>query len=400
MNELVEIVEIIESRDVRMIDNPFSPVFGGKPKLFFGRTRILKRFERALRDGGSEDRALFLTGTRGSGKTALIEQLSIRARKQGWLVIDLGPEDTVRALARRLAGHDAETKTIDPQLSVSILGSGGSLGGVSTSRTTYIDKSDLDLLLIKACEREPKGVMVTIDEIQKVAEDDVSAISNAFQMASRKGMDTILAIAGLPYSHDEVIRYRGCTFMRRAVHERLSLLEHEEVVRAFSNTLTQIGVTIGKECLDELVPASYGHPYLIQLLGYYLVERMNELQDSTSRTVHLRDIRHATHMAVAAYQVRALKPMVAELAPTDRAYLRAVAEHLDEHRVARVFDVAQALGKNTKQTSPARGRLVRNGILLAPERGQLMFAIPLLADYVLSSPKETSEVARIRSWSV
>ena len=89
-----------------MLENPFSPVFGGRPKPFFGRKHILRRFEAALRDEGSEYRALFVTGTRGSGKTALIAQLSGRARRKGWLVVDLGPEDAVHVLARRLAGHD------------------------------------------------------------------------------------------------------------------------------------------------------------------------------------------------------------------------------------------------------------------------------------------------------
>lgn len=225
-----------------MINNPFSPVFGGKPKLFFGRKRILSRFERVLQDEGSEDRALFVTGTHGSGKTALIEQLSLRAKRKGWLVIDLGPEDTVRTLARRLAGHDEETRTVDPQLSVSILGSGGSIGGVSTARTTRVERGDLDLLLIETCSNVDKGVMVTVDEIQKLSEDDVSAISNAFQMASRKGMDAILVVAGLPFSHDEVIRYEGCTFMRRAVHERLSLLDRSEVIAAFDGTMSRVGI--------------------------------------------------------------------------------------------------------------------------------------------------------------
>jgi hypothetical protein len=383
-----------------MINNPFSPVFGGKPKLFFGRKHILSRFERALRDEGSEDRALFVTGTRGSGKTALIEQLSLRAKRKGWLVIDLGPEDTVRTLARRLAGHDEETRTVDPQLSVSILGSGGSIGGVSTARTTRVERGDLDLLLIETCSNVDKGVMVTVDEIQKLSEDDVSAISNAFQMASRKGMDAILVVAGLPFSHDEVIRYEGCTFMRRAVHERLSLLDRSEVIAAFDGTMSRVGIEFAEQCIPELVRASYGHPYMVQLLGYHLVDIINCRRDDSSRLVGLNDVRFAVERAVDAYSSRALRPMVAELPPSDLAYLMAMARCLDEQRTARSSDVARALGKDVKQASPARARLMRSGIVLAPHRGQLMFAVPYLASYVLELPEEASEVERIRAWGV
>ena len=62
-----------------MFVNPFSPIFGGKPDVFFGRDEILKLFDLAMIDSGSDYRAIFITGTRGSGKTALLEQFSIRA---------------------------------------------------------------------------------------------------------------------------------------------------------------------------------------------------------------------------------------------------------------------------------------------------------------------------------
>jgi hypothetical protein len=44
-----------------MYSNPFTPIFGGKPDFFFGREAIRKRFQRALIDRGSEERALFVT---------------------------------------------------------------------------------------------------------------------------------------------------------------------------------------------------------------------------------------------------------------------------------------------------------------------------------------------------
>ena len=75
-----------------MFTNPFSPIFGGKPDVFFGRENILKLFEHAMLDPGSDDRAIFITGTRGCGKTSLLEQLSIRAKSRKRKVIDLGPE--------------------------------------------------------------------------------------------------------------------------------------------------------------------------------------------------------------------------------------------------------------------------------------------------------------------
>ena len=87
-----------------MFENPFSPIFGGKPDVFFGRKSILNRFDQAMIDPGSNDRAMFITGTRGSGKTALLEQLSIRAQGKKRTTIDLGPENTIAQLIHVLAG--------------------------------------------------------------------------------------------------------------------------------------------------------------------------------------------------------------------------------------------------------------------------------------------------------
>ena len=103
-----------------MFTNPFSPIFGGKPDVFFGRKEILTLFEHAMIDAGSDDRAMFITGTRGSGKTALLEQLSIRAGSNKRTVIDLGPENTIEQLIHALAGYDEVTKTVNPQANVNV----------------------------------------------------------------------------------------------------------------------------------------------------------------------------------------------------------------------------------------------------------------------------------------
>ena len=139
-----------------MFTNPFSPIFGGKPGVFFGREDILKRFELAMIDQGSDDRALFFTGTRGCGKTALLEQLSMKAAARSRLVIDLGPEDTIRQLVYELNGFDEITNTVSPQINVNAFGIGGGIGAGSTSKTKYIGKERLQSLLLEVCRKVSK----------------------------------------------------------------------------------------------------------------------------------------------------------------------------------------------------------------------------------------------------
>ena len=132
-----------------MFSNPFSPIFGGKPDVFFGRERVLNLFDHAMIDVGSDDRAIFITGPRGSGKTALLEQLSIRATAQKRKVIDLGPENTISQMVYALTGYDEVTKTVNPQANVSMLGIGGGISGGSVSKTEHIGRENLQTLLFK-----------------------------------------------------------------------------------------------------------------------------------------------------------------------------------------------------------------------------------------------------------
>ena len=68
--------------------SPFTPTFGSSPSVPVGRTDIVESFTLALRSGpGSPSRALLLSGTRGVGKTVLLNEVEDAARGQGWAVI-------------------------------------------------------------------------------------------------------------------------------------------------------------------------------------------------------------------------------------------------------------------------------------------------------------------------
>lgn len=382
-----------------MFENPFTPIFGGKPDHFFGRKDILSRFDAALIDRGSEDRALFITGTRGSGKTALIEQLSRRAEAAGMRTIDVGADDTVHLLMRGLQTHDEESKGINPQLSISVLGTGGAVGGVSSSKVTHYDRADLQLVFLKACSEHGDGLFVSIDEVQKVSEADLSAISGAFQMASRKGHNVMLALAGLPYSHDTIIQYAGCTYLRRAAHEELGLFSPTEARDAFGESFALVkGLDLEEDALDVLVRASYGHPYVIQLLGYHTVALVNKRCDVARHVVTASEATDVLPFAVGAYERRALAPLIDELSPQELSFLRGMSSVLDDDRVAHIADVGQFLDKRQSSLSSARDSLLKSGIIVAVDRGKLMFNIPYLADYVQKVPASSANIDLVRQW--
>ncbi len=382
-----------------MFKNPFTPVFGGKPTFFFGRNAILSRFDAAMLDPGSEDRALFITGSRGCGKTALLEQLSQRARETGRKCIDVNSENALATIMRYLQRFDETTHTVDPQVGVNVLGSGANIKGGSISHSTHTSASDFEVLFVEACSKERHGVFVSIDEVQKIDPGEMAVICGAFQMASRKGYDVMLAIAGLPYAHNKVIHYEGCTFMRRAAHEELGLLSHAEVRDAFKDSFAGIkGLSIEESAMDELVHKSSGHPYMMQLLGYYLVVRVNESVATKKYTVSLGDVEVVVPLALASYERRALVPIVDILSPSEINYLDALAQTVDQRNVAQAGDVAKRLGKTTQQVGKIRQSLIGEGLIISVGHGKLMFNIPYLRTYIGKERMESNNVALVQEW--
>ena len=352
---------------LQMFKNPFTPIFGGKPGVFFGRNEILRRFELAMVDQGSDDRALFFTGTRGCGKTALLEQISLKASAAKRRTIDLGPEDTISQLIHELVGFD-ETTSLQP-------------------------------LLLDACAKAKKGLLVTVDEVQKVPVEDISSLCNAFQMASRKGLDIMLAVAGLPYAHAAITKNEGCTYLRRASHEEIGLFTWDEAADAFTGMFSGIrGLKIRPDYIDLLNTSSYGHPYLMQLLGFHLVTLVNESNPGKTHDVSKKEIDACISNALLAYDRRALQPLLDELPDNDKKYLSVMSDCLNRDRLASTADIAQKEGVPQSKLSRTRAHLIDHGIIASPERGMVMFCVPYLANYIKTSPHVSGavEVARKR----
>ena len=84
----------------------------------------------------------------------------------------------------------------------------------------------------------------------------------------------------------------------------------------------------------------------------------------------------------------------------ERGYLEAMARVVDAERVAKTSDIARTWGKTLQQASRPRGNLIKNGVIISVGRGEVMFNIPYLRDYVLKEPLQSANVALVRQWGL
>lgn len=385
-----------------MHDNPFSPSFSIRPERFFGRVQELDMMRKALGNPDSPFRFLFLTGTRGCGKTSLLHQFAIIAKQEeGWAVIESTYQDCMEQLADFAGIRSAHTrkKAFDP----SIPAAGAQVSAFSvTHESSELPSEHLAQAFVsKTSKIRNTGVMVIIDEVQKVAEHDMEEICHAVQAARTAGHNVALVIAGLPAAYAKIRRFPGCTFVQRMKRWKLGMMgiaDTEEFLRSMFGLVPE--VRLSGEGLRELAEFSGGHPYLLQLLGSYcydvsLEQGMAHASQVTALNSNM--VREAERRAFADYQANVLGNLLVGLRRGVYEYLHVLCQTCDEQSTARTADVASALGKSLQECSAQRARVIDLQLAIPAGRGLLQLALPYLS-YAFEEPAELEEAASSDAW--
>jgi hypothetical protein len=336
------------------------------------------RLSRALADGpANPDYTLLITGSRGSGKTVLLNEAEDIALALGWRVISVSA--SIIDLSSRIAGaaleHLREMGDGRPARrisSVQVLGVGDSWenrsGPVPEPQHDEL-RGALTALAEKQAEHNA-GLLLTVDELHGLRLADARELAVAVQHITRRELLPMAFVgAALPEIEETLLNDRGMTFFQRCARAPLLPLEHADTELALSRPISDAGKAIADKGLELMVEGSRGHPYTIQLLGYHSWEAAFKSQEATQ--VGVEHARMAVHEAEWTEVEQIVKPIWTGLSDTDRSFVLAMAHDTDTSTTA---DIADRLGQSTNYAQHYRRRLIDAGMIVPAGRGKVRFA--------------------------
>lgn len=363
--------------------NPFLPTFGTSPPVLAGRDDVVARFERAFERGPTHpDYTMLITGVRGSGKTVLLNEAEDAALRRGWRVISMSA--SVHGLSRLITNaamqHLEHADEAAPPLrisSVSVMGI-----GVGWEQQPLGPRADIDLrsaltsLATLAADGDT-GLLVTVDELQAVALEEATELAVTVQHVARRELLPVAFIgAALPEIDETLLADRGMTFFQRCARARLTALRPEHTAAALSEPVRRAGGRIDADALEQLVGASGGHPFTIQLLGYHSWEMAAPAAQI--------DAKHAAAGVLEAEYAlleQIVKPIWSGLSDMDRAFLLAMS--LDDTD-SETSSVARRLRRSPNYAQTYRRRLIDAGAIEPAGRGVIRFSYPQMRPWLRS----------------
>lgn len=357
------------------------------PPVLVGREDVIADFAEGIENGaGAPGRLMLISGQRGFGKTVLLTELARVAESYGWTSVrETASSGLCERIISSLNASPAATVELAPTVEVAGLGS-ARLGSVSLETPSSRSIREAVARRFRSMAAGT-GVLITIDEAQAADRNELVAVATAVQhIVADQDLRNVpdedkhgiaLVVAGLPSLIDDLTNDDVLTFLRRAMREELGPVFLPDIRSAFQQSCLETGMELGKEEALAAARISQGHPYLMQLVGYYMWQsaRRRHVQ-----TVGPEDVERAEEDARLAFCDAVCAPTYKSLSRAQRAFVEAMAP--DWPGPASTLDVAVRAGKSKPWAYKYRESLIRSGVIVSYGQGELEFAIPFFGEYL------------------
>jgi hypothetical protein len=382
------------------ITNPYAPGAGAPPPELAGRDELLEAVRVATQRirAGRQAKSVLMIGLRGVGKTVLLDRMRDDAEAAGLhtlrieapegrslpailapqlrqALLRLSRSEQARDLGRRalraLAGFAKALKVKYDDIEVGIdfdpepgLADNGDL------------EHDLQALLEaagRAAQAADTALILFIDEMQYVEEEQLASLITALHRCAQQQVPVMLIGAGLPQLPGQMGRAKS--YAERLFNfPFIGPLDAVAARAALEVPAEQLGVRFDPAAVAMIVGETQGYPYFLQEWGKHAWD----VADDSPITA--ADVNVAAREAIAALDESFFRVRFDRLTPTEKRYLRAMAElGPGPHRSG---DVAGILAKKVTALGPTRNQLISKGMVWSPNHGDTAFTVPMFDAYM------------------
>lgn len=215
----------------------------------------------------------------------------------------------------------------------------------------------LDRMLQRLTDRR-KRVLVTVDEA--VSNERVREFASQFQIYLRKNYNLFLLMTGLYENIYELQNVKSLTFLYRAPKVELKPLNIGLIADSYK-TIFGLDDT---EAL-QMAKATAGYSFAYQALGYLCFSTGKPWQDLLPQYDAL-------------LEEYVYEKIWSESSARDKLVMKGIASTASDE----VRDIRATLGLASNEFTVYRSRLIRKGVVTAPEYGHVAFTLPRFREFV------------------
>lgn len=381
-----------------MLPNPYRPGAGMSPAYLAGRDNTINEAQNILQaiNYGYSARSVVYYGLRGVGKTVLLnyienlademdlpsEYMEIAERDRSFqyqMALHIYKLINRLSLLKNIESHIKKALSILKAFTIKYGCDDISIevnpaNGISDTGNLANDMTELFLALGVIAQKQNKGVVLFIDEIQYIKDDEFEALMEAIHRTNQKNYPIVIFSAGLP----KIAKIAGDV---KSYAERLfdfieiDSLNNEEAKLALIEPAKRFQIKYTDEAVNKIIEITQGYPYFLQEYGKWVWECKKEESIIDIKIVNKAYDKFEQSLDKAFFKVR-----------HDRATAREIefmtAMVACEKLPCSTKEIANIMGESIQAISPLRAQLIHKGFIYTAKRGEVDFTVPQFDKYL------------------
>jgi hypothetical protein len=372
-------------------DNPFVPAGGKMPSVLAGRDSELSMIETLVgryNFSGRVGKPFCFYGLRGTGKTVLLNEIKLKAKKHKWISLSIEASDVKTVKNETLFFEDILNREIEKNGNFNL----ESIGIKIPSFSIELKNKNQDIfnfeyfvrdLYEKKLKKKKIGLLLFIDEVQKFNADLLTRLIVAQHRLGQDEIPFVLICAGLPSTPaylNSIKSYSERLFSFRKIGN-LNLSDSEKVLSPLFKRKDLTNNTFDSFA-NLIYKASDGFPFFLQQYGYCLWELLGEVNINTEKTITenlvKKAIKNGNEMLDRGFYYSRWETATSK----EKDFLTAMVNNGDNIQISDLQKWLKVEKDSQGSFNGTRNRLIEKGLIYSVQNGVISFALPNMKEYI------------------